>query len=145
VDTFAQHLLVELRGCNPALLDDRAALAELMRQAAAAAGARVVAEVFHPYAPHGVTGVLVIEESHFSLHTWPESAYAAVDFYTCGSCRPELAVQVLERGLRASHVEVMTVHRGRTELGPGIALHSITSAAAPEALRASEPVSAPPR
>ena len=110
--TFARHLLVELHGCNPATLNDRDVLAGWMRRAAEAAGAHVVAEVFHPYSPHGVTGVLVIEESHFSLHTWPEAGYAAVDFYTCGEIAPARAVEVLEGGLGARRVELLEVHRG---------------------------------
>ncbi|HMJ12322.1 MAG TPA: adenosylmethionine decarboxylase [Polyangiaceae bacterium] len=112
VDITARHLLLELHGCDQALLDDRERLRLLMRNAAEAAGAHVVAEVFHPYAPHGVTGVLVIEESHFSLHTWPEYGYAAIDFYTCGECAPERAVEVLKDGLRAERACLMTVHRG---------------------------------
>ena len=112
METLARHLLLELHGCEPALLDDRERLRVLMRKAAEAAGARVVAEVFHPYAPHGVTGVLVIEESHFSLHTWPEYGYAAVDFYTCGDCTPERAAEVLEHGLGARRACLMIVRRG---------------------------------
>jgi S-adenosylmethionine decarboxylase len=73
--------------------------------------------VFHPYAPHGVTGLLVIEESHFSLHTWPEKGYAAADFYTCGSLLPELALELLRDGLSATRLESLIVERGRVE-GP---------------------------
>src|SRR5688572_23417550 len=67
VDTRARHLLVELHGCDRALLNDAEGLRSILRRAAAEAGATVVAEVLHPYSPHGVTGVFVIEESHFSL------------------------------------------------------------------------------
>jgi S-adenosylmethionine decarboxylase len=116
VKTFARHLLVELYGCDPVILNDRDALSSWMRRAAEQAGACVVAEVFHPYSPHGVTGVLVIKESHFSIHTWPEAGYAAVDFYTCGEVAPARAAEVLERGLGARRVELLEVHRG---LGPG--------------------------
>lgn len=112
VDTRARHLLVELSGCDPALLDDVGALTRLLRAAAEAAGARVVAEVFHPFAPHGVTGVVLIEESHFSIHTWPETGYAAVDFYTCGDARPERAIELLVSGLSAGHADVLEVARG---------------------------------
>ena len=79
VDTQGRHLLVELYGCDPHALDDAERLAGLLRRAAEAAGSRVVAEVFHPFAPHGITGVVVIEESHLSVHTWPVTGYAAVD------------------------------------------------------------------
>jgi len=89
-----------------------------MRAAAAVAKATVVAEVFQPYAPHGVTGLLVIEESHFSLHTWPEKGYAAADFYTCGSLLPELALELLRAGLSATRFESLTIERGRAEGAP---------------------------
>jgi S-adenosylmethionine decarboxylase proenzyme len=112
VDTFARHLLVELHGCNRALLNDRESVAGLLRRAALAAGARPVAEVFHPYAPQGVTGVLIIEESHFSVHTWPEYGYAALDFYTCGDCEPERAANEMAAALGADRVELVLVHRG---------------------------------
>ena len=107
-----RHLLVELYGCDPGPLDDAPALARLLRAAAEAAGSRVVAEVFHPFAPHGVTGVLVIEESHLSVHTWPERGYAAVDFYTCGNGEPERALALVAEGLAAERVEVLEVTRG---------------------------------
>lgn len=107
-----RHLLVELYGCEPRALDDAVALGKLLRAAAEAAGSRVVAEVFHPFAPHGVTGVVVIEESHLSVHTWPERGYAAVDFYTCGSGDPERALELVAAGLSAERVEVLEVTRG---------------------------------
>lgn len=112
MDTSGRHFLVELFGCDAQLLNDAPQLRGLLCSAAEAAGARVVAEVFHPFAPHGVTGVVVIEESHLSIHTWPETGYAAVDFYTCGDVRPQQAVQVLSSTLRASRVEVLEIARG---------------------------------
>jgi len=114
-DTIGTHLLVEYHGCDPAVLDDVVAVRRMMRAAARAAGATVVAEVFQPFAPQGVTGVIVIEESHFSVHTWPERGYAAVDFYTCGDCIPQRADAVLREALRAERVEVMLVRRGLAE------------------------------
>jgi S-adenosylmethionine decarboxylase len=113
VETRARHLLVELHGCDRALLNDAERLRAIMRRAAAAAAATVVAEVVHPYSPHGVTGVFVIEESHFSLHTWPETGYAAVDFYTCGELSPERAAAVLREALCAETMRLLLIERGR--------------------------------
>ena len=113
MDTRARHLLAELHGCDRALLNDAERLRSILRRAAAEAGATVVAEVLHPYSPHGVTGVFVIEESHFSLHTWPESGYAAVDFYTCGDVSPERAAVVLREALGAENMRLLMVERGR--------------------------------
>ena len=118
MDTLAKHLLAELHGCNRELLNDGQRLLRLMRAGADKAGAHVVGEVTHRYAPHGVTCLLVLEESHFSLHTWPEAGYAAADFYTCGSLLPELALELLRDGLSATHFELLTVERGRRQAPP---------------------------
>ena len=118
MDTLAKHLLLELHGCDSKLLNDAEALKRLMLAAADRAHAHVVAEVAHRYAPHGVTCVLVLEESHFSLHTWPEAGYAAADFYTCGSLLPELALELLRDGLSATRFELLTVERGRGQAPP---------------------------
>jgi S-adenosylmethionine decarboxylase len=113
VDTFGKHLLAEYHGCSAAILNDQERLRALMRRGAEAAGANVVAEVYQPFAPQGISGVSVIEESHLSIHTWPERGYAAVDFYTCGDCVAERAHTVLFEGLEAQRSELMVVHRGR--------------------------------
>jgi len=102
------------------MLDDLEGIESLMNEAARAARANVVASVFQPFVPQGVTGVVVIEESHLSIHTWPEYGYAAVDFFTCGQADPELAHDVLKRGLSAKVAEVMHVDRGMPTPGPGI-------------------------
>lgn len=112
MDTFGRHLLVEYHGCDREILNDEAQISALLNRAARAAKATRVAEVFHRFAPQGVSGVVVIEESHLSIHTWPEDGYAAVDFYTCGDCEPEAASEVMKEGLRAERVEAMLVHRG---------------------------------
>jgi S-adenosylmethionine decarboxylase proenzyme len=113
VGTFGRHLLAEYVGCDPELLDDQERVATLLRQAAEAAGARVVGQIFQRFAPQGVSGVVVIEESHLSIHTWPEQGYAAVDFYTCGECEPERAHELLRAGLGARGAELVMMHRGR--------------------------------
>lgn len=112
METRGQHLLVDYRGCSRDVLDDPAALELLMRAAAAAARVTILAAQFHRFRPQGVSGFLLIEESHMSLHTWPEAGYAAVDFYTCGACDPLRAHEVLERGLGATTSEPVLVERG---------------------------------
>jgi len=101
LNTFGRHLLVEYHGCDTRFLDDFSKLESAMVAAAEAAGATVVAKAFHRFAPQGVSGVVVIEESHLSIHTWPEYGYAAVDFYTCGDCVPERAHELLRSALGA--------------------------------------------
>jgi S-adenosylmethionine decarboxylase proenzyme len=114
--------LVEYTGCDFQILDDVKRIEALMNEAARAAQTSIVASVFQPFEPQGVTGVVVVEESHLSIHTWPEHGYAAVDFFTCGDSSPERAHEVLFAGLRAQCAEVMLVDRGAGVPGQGIHL-----------------------
>jgi S-adenosylmethionine decarboxylase proenzyme len=103
LNTRGRHLLVEYTGCDASVLDDLKRIEALMNEAARAAQTNIVASVFQPFEPQGVTGVVVVEESHLSIHTWPECGYAAVDFFTCGDSLPERAHEVLCAGLRAQY------------------------------------------
>jgi S-adenosylmethionine decarboxylase proenzyme len=111
VSTAGRHLIAEYWGCA-ASLDDPTALEAALRAAASAARANVLHALFHRFSPHGVTGVLLIEESHLSIHTWPESGYAAVDLYTCGEADPRVAHEVLVAALRASESTMVILARG---------------------------------
>ncbi len=116
--TLGRHLLAELHGCDAEISNDPERLRPLMLQAAEKAKAHVIGEVTRRYAPQGVTCLLVLAESHFSLHTWPEARYAAADFYTCGSLLPELALELLRDGLRATRFDLLSVERGRPQAPP---------------------------
>jgi S-adenosylmethionine decarboxylase proenzyme len=116
--TEGTHLLVEYLGCSALLLDDSAGLAASLREAAAAIGARVVEAAFHRFAPQGVTGFLLLEESHISIHTWPERGYAAVDLFSCGATDPASALEVLGAGLGAGRWDVILLRRGLLGGGP---------------------------
>lgn len=125
METFGRHLLAEYRGCRAPLLNDQAAIEALLRRAAEAAGATIVQVVLHRFAPQGVSGVVVVEESHLSIHTWPEHAYAAVDFYSCGDCSAEAAHDVLRAAFDPESAELMIVERGRAgPRGMQVALHT---------------------
>jgi S-adenosylmethionine decarboxylase len=85
-----------------------------MLEAANACGATVVQTVFHSFNPHGVSGVVVIAESHLAIHTWPEYGHAAVDVFTCGdSIDPNVALEYLRDGLGAREVTSQEVDRLR--------------------------------
>jgi S-adenosylmethionine decarboxylase len=112
LNTRGQHLLAEYNGCSLEVLDDLERIESLMNEAARAARTKVVASVFQPFNPQGVSGVVVIEESHLSIHTWPEHGYASVDFFTCGQGLPIRAHQVIRNGLKAQRSELMLVDRG---------------------------------
>ncbi len=112
LSTYGRHLVAEYHRCDPRLLDDVDAITDLMQAAAIAAGATIVRTAFHRFAPTGVSGVVVIQESHLSIHTWPEQGYAAIDFYTCGDCDPKVAHEVLARRLDAQVGELILLERG---------------------------------
>jgi S-adenosylmethionine decarboxylase len=84
LDARGIHIICELSGCDARILTDVELIRRTMIEAAQEANATVLMDAFHRFQPHGVSGVVVIQESHLSIHTWPESGYAAVDFYTCG-------------------------------------------------------------
>lgn len=81
---LGKHYLIEVSGCAPHVLDDMEKIKTIMLEAALKAKAEVKEAVFHRFSPFGVSGVVVISESHVAIHTWPEYSYAAVDIYTCG-------------------------------------------------------------
>ena len=123
MDTLGRHLLAEYHGCDPSVLDDLNRVENLMNEAAVAAKATVVQSAFHLFRPQGVSGVVIVQESHLSIHTWPELGYAAVDFYTCGDCEPEQAHAWLARALKAQRCDLMVVERGlRDRVGSSMAV-----------------------
>lgn len=107
------HVLLECNDIEPDLLADPARLEDAMRRAATAAGAHILSGHFHHFGGHqGVTGVLLLQESHLSIHTWPEFRYAAIDIFMCGDCQPESAVEVLVDALDPGSVRQHVVKRG---------------------------------
>ena len=110
---LGRHLIVELSDCNPTKLDDIDYLEEHMNTAVRKSGATIVRSVFHRYAPQGVSGVIVIAESHISIHTWPEYGYAAVDFFTCGEAvNPYLAYDYMMTALECRSGDINEIKRG---------------------------------
>jgi S-adenosylmethionine decarboxylase len=111
--TLGRHLIVEYAECEHDVLNDVHAIERYMKEAVRKSGATLVRSVFHRYAPQGVSGVVVIAESHMSVHTWPEYGYAAVDFFTCGnSVDPLKAHAYLEDMLGSRKTQVTELRRG---------------------------------
>ena len=106
------HLLVDLWGASH--LGDPAHIDAALREAAAVAGATILHSHFHHFSPNGgVSGVVVLAESHISIHTWPERGFAAVDIFMCGECDPHLSLPVLRRAFTPQRVTVDEQRRGR--------------------------------
>jgi len=120
------HILIEAYDCDPKILDDIAVAEETMVNAALRAGAEVREVAFHKFSPQGVSGVVVISESHLSVHTWPEFGYAAVDVFTCGdTVDPMVAVDYIRDEFKARRALTSEVKRGIfdehniTKISPG--------------------------
>lgn len=110
---LGHHTLIELHECDAAKLSDVEGIRVLMLDAVKAAGGTYVTDVFHHFSPHGVSGVIVIAESHVTIHTWPEHGYAAADVFTCGaSFRHETFVEAMRLGVGAGTVQTQTLNRG---------------------------------
>jgi len=113
---LGRHIIVELHGVDPRLLDDLDRLREILIKAAIKAGASIIGEIFHKFSPHGVTGVIAVKESHISIHTWPEFGYAALDIFTCRGIDPRKALDIILEYLRPRYYVAMTVIRGEPHM-----------------------------
>lgn len=110
---LGRHVLAEFYGCEFDTLNDIKLVEKIMVNAALEAGAEVREFVFHKFSPQGVSGVVVISESHLAIHTWPELGYAAVDVFTCGDkVDPWEACNYLSCGFRAKRVLAKEQKRG---------------------------------
>lgn len=107
------HLLVELRECNPEILRSFDRVRSIMVSAARDAKATVIDVSFHEFNPFGISGVVVIAESHLTIHTWPEYNYAAVDIFTCGDIiKPEVAASYLITEFECKNPSIVEMKRG---------------------------------
>jgi S-adenosylmethionine decarboxylase len=114
---LGKHLLLELNGCDPKLLNDISFIREIMLAAANESGATVLGESFHQFSPQGVSGVILIAESHLCVHTWPEHGYAGADIFTCGTrVKPEKAAEVIIERLKPRTHSVILMNRGMIEV-----------------------------
>ncbi len=112
---LGRHLLLDLQGVAPALLTDAALVERALYASARAAGATPVDARFQHFGPGlGVTGVLLLRESHISIHTWPEYGFAAVDIFMCGTARPELAAEHIRQALAPRTMTLRDEARGIT-------------------------------
>ena len=111
-NALGKHVLLELYDCDPNTLRFPADSERILLAAADAMGATVVDSHFHAFPVHGVSGVVVIAESHITVHTWPEHRYAAVDVFSCGGLDLEAGIGVLVGAFSALRVERVLVLRG---------------------------------
>jgi S-adenosylmethionine decarboxylase len=110
--TRGKHITVDLWGVDPAVLDS-VDLIFTMYKAAARAGATVLKSLSYQFEPQGLTAVLLLSESHMSIHTYPEKGFCAIDVYTCGDhVDPLAAIEVMGEALRPTYKQFHTIERG---------------------------------
>jgi S-adenosylmethionine decarboxylase len=113
LNALGTHLLVELRDCKPGILKDLDEVRDALVTAAKEAKATVVEVAFHEFNPFGISGMVIIAESHLSIHTWPEYGYAAVDIFTCGDLiKPEVAANYLVERFECKSPSMVEMKRG---------------------------------
>ena len=109
--TPGKHLLLDLYQATH--LSDKNVIEQALLEAATACNAKVLQKNFHSFGEkQGITGMLLLAESHISIHTWPESNFAAVDIFMCGNCDPALAIEPIKKLLRPESVDVREFNRG---------------------------------
>lgn len=113
---LGHHVLAEFFECDPNILNNAEKIEKLMIDAALECGATIVQKCFHMFSPHGVSGVVIIAESHLAIHTWPELGYAAVDLFTCGEkCDPKVAYEFLKKAFYSNKASFSELRRGKLD------------------------------
>ena len=116
MDTMGRHVIAEMWDCNIDILNDMGKIEQIFVDAALKSGAEIREVAFHKFAPQGVSGVVIISESHLTIHSFPEHGYASIDVYTCGDIiDPNVACDYIAESLNSKRLERVEVPRG---LGP---------------------------
>lgn len=133
MQALGRQILVEFYQCNADTLKDVKKIEEAMLNACRLAKATIVRHTFHEFSPFGVSGVVVIAESHVAIHTWPEYNYAAVDIFTCGeTIDPWVVFKYLEEQFESGQSSNMELKRGLFEIGDKKLLHKPEFEIAPD-------------
>lgn len=118
VKALGRHIIVEAFDCDCETLNNTKLLRTILLNAVKEANMTVCGEVFYEFSPHGVTGVVVVKESHISIHTWPEYNYASIDIFTCGTnSNPWKAYRYIVETLKPKRIQVLELKRGMLKSG----------------------------
>lgn len=119
-EAYGDHYLVDLHGCDASVIGRVEPTQQALVSAAERCGSTIIKYFFHQFSPAGVSGVILIAESHFSVHTWPENSFVAVDIYTSGEVmQPDIAITWLQDAFSADRVEIVRVTRGQIKADAG--------------------------
>ena len=126
METMGRHVLEELCQCDFDKLNDMDFIEQTFVDAALKSGAEVREVAFHKFAPQGVSGVVIISESHLTIHSFPEHGYASVDVYTCGDLDPTIAAKYIAEALGSTSSELVEIPRGMGPVSVGKSKVSVT-------------------
>lgn len=112
MDYLGRHLLAEFYNCSSEVLNNENRIAEIMTAALELSKATIVKPFFHKFSPHGVSGIIVIAESHLAVHTWPEYSFAAVDLFSCGNFDFIETLKFIRDSLKSDNYSIQDIKRG---------------------------------
>lgn len=120
MEALGRQILVEYYDCDQSKINDVSFVETALIQAAKASKATLISHNFHKFSPYGISGVVVIAESHIAIHTWPEYNYAAVDIFTCGeTIDPWIIQERLKENFGSKNVSSMEMKRGMFKVPEG--------------------------
>ncbi|PJZ24889.1 S-adenosylmethionine decarboxylase proenzyme [Leptospira hartskeerlii] len=115
---MGKHVIAEFYECDYETINNHELVEDIMLKAVDLSGATTVKSVFHRFSPFGVSGVVVVSESHFAIHTWPEYGYCAIDVFTCGDLIDnQAALEYLKERFGSKSISVVEMKRGLLKLG----------------------------
>ncbi len=113
METVGFHYIVEASGCDQEVIGDAEKMREILTQAAKEGNMEIKTSYFYKFTPTGISGIVIVAESHISIHTWPENQYVALDVYVCGSkSKPEKTINYILNALDSTYAHVSEVQRG---------------------------------
>ncbi|MCC5934498.1 MAG: adenosylmethionine decarboxylase [Candidatus Cyclonatronum sp.] len=120
MQALGRQILVEYYDCNSEIINDVSQIESILLEATRRSQASIISHNFHKFSPHGVSGTVVIAESHVAIHTWPEYGYAAVDIFTCGeTIDPWIIQEHIKERFESKNVSSMEMKRGLFKVEEG--------------------------
>lgn len=120
MQALGRQILVEYYDCNESRINDVEFIEQSLLESTKESGATIISHNFHKFSPYGISGVVVIAESHVAIHTWPEYNYAAVDIFTCGdTIDPWIIQEKLKDLFESVNVSSIEMKRGMFKVPQG--------------------------
>ncbi|WP_036041299.1 adenosylmethionine decarboxylase [Leptospira alstonii] len=118
MNALGKHVIAEFYDCDYETINNHELVEDIMLKSVDLSGATTIKSIFHRFSPYGVSGVVVVSESHFAIHTWPEYGYCAVDVFTCGDLIDnQAALDYLKEKFGSKSISVVEMKRGLLNLG----------------------------